>query len=199
MLAFIDVEASSLIDGYPIEIGWAREDGQVGAVLVRPHPKWGSLVWDPAAERIHGLSRALLEAQGVTVDDAVATLNEALRGCKALSDAPSHDWRWLGLLLENCGAERKFEFELLAVSAHTLLVFDLETVCERQSTAVAIADLALKRGGHTAAGDAAALAAAFDLTKLNKKVEKRDYDVAHAVWRKRAAAAAPWRGGSSSG
>jgi hypothetical protein len=88
MLAFIDVEASSLVDGYPIEIGWAREDGQVGAVLVSPHPKWGSLVWDPAAERIHGPSHALLEAQGVAVNDAVEMLNEALRACKALSDEP---------------------------------------------------------------------------------------------------------------
>lgn len=43
MIAFVDFEASALESSYPIEIGWARLDGIVGAALIRPHDDWRKL------------------------------------------------------------------------------------------------------------------------------------------------------------
>lgn len=65
MIIFIDLEASSLHDGYPIEVAWCAEDLSVGAsYLIHPAdwPHW--LSWDPGAEALHGLSADALERDG---------------------------------------------------------------------------------------------------------------------------------------
>src|SRR5690606_4612657 len=58
---FADIEASSLIDGFPVEIGWAwRSHGNIEAssLLIVPPEKWlARHTWDPQAEAIHGISR----------------------------------------------------------------------------------------------------------------------------------------------
>ena len=47
MRVFLDFEASSLSkDSYPIEVGWAGEDGSTEAHLIRPAPDWTD--WDAA-------------------------------------------------------------------------------------------------------------------------------------------------------
>jgi hypothetical protein len=100
VIAIIDVEASSLFNGYPIEIGWARADGKFGAYLLKPEPEWLELNWDPAAETVHGLSQALCAEQGMSAHDAVEAMNLDLADCESFSDAPGTDWRWLALVLE---------------------------------------------------------------------------------------------------
>ena len=88
----IDIEASALVDGYPIEIGWACRGGECRAYLVKPTEELiAHTNWDPVAESIHGLSRELLERQGAPIDEVVANLNKDLAGERVLSDAPSHD------------------------------------------------------------------------------------------------------------
>jgi hypothetical protein len=59
---FVDVEASTLKVGYPIEVGWAWIQGRevyCERHLIRPTSLWvESRRWDPAAERVIGFSVA---------------------------------------------------------------------------------------------------------------------------------------------
>lgn len=62
---FYDCEASDM-EGYPIEIGWAFTDAATGVVvseshLIKPPGDWPfEESWDPAAERLHGITLAQL-------------------------------------------------------------------------------------------------------------------------------------------
>ena len=61
VLVFYDCEASC-IGGLPIEIGWAFVDVPTGEIqseshLVKPPLHWDMQpVWDPDAEKLHGIS-----------------------------------------------------------------------------------------------------------------------------------------------
>ena len=58
----LDVEASALEGGYPIEIGIA-DPGRRGvqAWLIRPHASWAWDRWDAGSQKIHGLRKADLD------------------------------------------------------------------------------------------------------------------------------------------
>src|SRR4051794_12197544 len=78
-IAFIDLEASGLGSAsFPTEIGWAfvREDGSIGsgACLIRPVAKWTIYgnAWSAAAERLTGISREMLDRDGLPPREAVA-------------------------------------------------------------------------------------------------------------------------------
>lgn len=190
MLAFVDLEASSLLNGFPIEVGWARDDGHVGAILIKPHPEWLSdLAWDPNAEHIHGLSRELLLSHGTPIDDVVDTLNAALAGCRCISDSPSNDWRWLSLLLEfrDRGA-REFSFDMLSTDSEPLLLGLAEGHGVAPARIREILRATGSRVAHTAAGDAAAWAAAHESITTGG-------DISQILprWRERARNAMPWR------
>jgi DNA polymerase III epsilon subunit-like protein len=105
MRVFLDFEASSLAqDSYPIEVGWVTEDGQSESHLIRPAPDWTD--WDPTAERVHGLSRARLEAEGEPHDRVAHRMLEALGAHEVFASAPSWDGKWLSVLLRKAGLPR---------------------------------------------------------------------------------------------
>lgn len=105
MLVFLDFEASSLgRHSYPIEVGWVFEDGGCESHLIRPAPGWTD--WDPAAERIHGLSRARIEADGEPVEAVAGRMVEVLGGHDLLASAPSWDGKWMSVLLRAAGLPR---------------------------------------------------------------------------------------------
>ncbi|TFI57006.1 transcriptional regulator [Sphingomonas parva] len=105
MHIFIDFEASSLgKTGYPIEVGWAAEDGTSENHLIRPAPQWTD--WDAESERIHGISRATLEAQGEPHDQVARRVLEALSGHALFASAPSWDGKWLSALFRAAGIPR---------------------------------------------------------------------------------------------
>ncbi len=105
MRAFLDFEASSLgRHSYPIEVAWVFEDGSSEAHLIRPAPGWTD--WAVAAETIHGISRATLEAEGVPVDAVAARMIEILSGHELHASAPSWDGKWLSTLLRAAGRPR---------------------------------------------------------------------------------------------
>lgn len=192
MLAVIDVEASSLVHGYPIEIGWATEDGRIGALLVRPHEEWRDLRWDSNAEHLHDLTRELLDERGVSPAEAVARLNGELVGCKCLSDAPAFDWRWLALALEYSDSET-FSFDLLQVPIETALQFEAEHRDLRAAYVNAIVSEASRRRNHTAAGDAAVWGAALQLLSMGGSVHTADMRRVLDEWAAKARDAMPWR------
>jgi hypothetical protein len=105
MRVFLDFEASSLgRDSYPIEVGWAGEDGRDETHLIRPAPDWTD--WDPRAEAVHGLSRAQLLAQGEPHEAVARRTLEALASHDVFVSAPSWDGKWMSVLLRGAGLPR---------------------------------------------------------------------------------------------
>ena len=105
MIVFLDFEASSLGKrGFPIEVGWAAEDGSEFSSLIRPAPGWED--WSEQAERIHGISREHLQRDGAPHDAVAARLVEQLTGHAVYASAPSWDGQWLSRLLRAAGLPR---------------------------------------------------------------------------------------------
>ncbi len=105
MRIFLDFEASSLSgESYPIEVGWAGEDGSEEAHLIRPAPEWTD--WDAAAEAIHKISREQLLAGGEPHDQVARRMLDALGEEDVYVTAPSWDGAWLSRLLRAAGLPR---------------------------------------------------------------------------------------------
>ncbi|MGZ5986992.1 MAG: hypothetical protein ACXWK7_18860 [Caulobacteraceae bacterium] len=105
MRVFLDFEASSLSKGsYPIEVGWAGEDGSEEAHLIRPAPDWTD--WDASAEAIHTISRDRLLAEGEPHDEVAHRVLDALGAHEVYVTAPSWDGMWLSKLLRAAGLPR---------------------------------------------------------------------------------------------
>ena len=105
MRVFLDFEASSLRkNGFPIEAGWVFEDGISENHLIRPAPGWSD--WDAEAEGIHGIPRAVLEAEGAPHHVVAGRMVEVLSGHALYASAPSWDGKWLSLLLRSAGFAR---------------------------------------------------------------------------------------------
>ena len=99
-LVALDFEASRLPGpgSYPIEVAVAHADGRVRSWLLKPGRLWEREgVWDTEAERVHGISRELLERDGVSVLVAAQELLEEIAGCCVVV-GHSADEDWLSLL-----------------------------------------------------------------------------------------------------
>lgn len=114
--AFIDFEASSLdlIASYPIEVGVCLPDGAVHSWLIQPHVLWHD--WSESAERIHGIARERLEAEGVQVSEVAEQLNNLLAD-EVYCDAWTFDSFWLHRLFRAARVLPGFQLE----SVSTLL------------------------------------------------------------------------------
>jgi hypothetical protein len=105
MRIFLDFEASSLSDdSYPIEVGWAAEDGSFESHLIHPAPAWTD--WDECAEAMHGISRARLLAEGEPHETVAHRALQALQPHDVFVTAPSWDGKWMSLLLRSAGLPR---------------------------------------------------------------------------------------------
>src|SRR5438552_2615965 len=100
---FYDCEASC-IGGLPIEIGWAFVDLSTDEIqseshLVKPPTHWDMRpVWDPDAEKLHGVSLEQLLSDGRRPVEIAQRMNEALAGLELFSDGPTDDARWLRII-----------------------------------------------------------------------------------------------------
>jgi hypothetical protein len=103
----IDLEASGFgRDSYPIEVGFVLEDGRTGCTLIRPEPGWTH--WDGAAERVHGITQAVLLDRGRSVAEVARWLNDHLRGRTVYTDAWAHDYPWLARIFDAAGVVPRF-------------------------------------------------------------------------------------------
>ena len=124
MLIFVDFEASSLgKHGYPVEVGWAAEDGSEESQLIRPAPDWED--WSEEAERIHGIARETLLRDGRPHQEVATLMVERLSGHDLLASAPSWDGHWLSKLLRAAGLPR-----------HRLRLRDTEEAQQQSALAV---------------------------------------------------------------
>ena len=100
---FLDFEASSLASAsYPIEVAWSLPDGVIESHLISPAgiERWTD--WSTQAERLHGISRAQLLAEGKAPAWICRRLNEQLAGQTVYTDAPDYDRAWLDELFSAC-------------------------------------------------------------------------------------------------
>jgi len=106
----VDVEASGLGRGsYPIEVGVALADGALMVRLIKPAPHWTH--WDECAERVHGLSRRMIETQGGEPVAVARELNELLAGQTVYSDGWGADRSWLARLFDEAGLPQRFRLD----------------------------------------------------------------------------------------
>jgi hypothetical protein len=110
---FIDFEASSLdlVASYPIEVGICLPDGAVKSWMIKPHVLWRD--WSAKAQRIHGLTRAQLEQEGVELERVCAALNSVLSGV-VYCDAWTFDSFWLHRLYKSCHMKPCFQLESIS-------------------------------------------------------------------------------------
>jgi DNA polymerase III epsilon subunit-like protein len=109
-IAIIDLEASGLgSNGFPTELGWAiiQADGSVksSSCLIRPPAKWTIYrnAWSAASERLTGITREMLDRDGVPPSEAMMRFFEAVGDRDLVSDEPDFDAHWLARLAEAAG------------------------------------------------------------------------------------------------
>jgi hypothetical protein len=116
----LDIEASGFGRGsYPIEIGFVLPDGTAYCTLIAPEETWTH--WDGDAERMHGISRAVLQRHGRSAREVAAELNQRLAGRAVYCDNWAHDYTWLARLFDSAATSPSFRLrhlrELMSESA----------------------------------------------------------------------------------
>lgn len=110
--AIIDVEASGFGSAsYPIEVGAVLHDGSKYCALIMPRPEWTH--WDEGAEKVHRISRDILETHGKPIEEVAAHLNDLLRNQTAYSDGWVVDKTWLDRLFYAARMRCEFSFSSL--------------------------------------------------------------------------------------
>ena len=111
-MIIFDIEASGLHpESYPIEIAWQDSDDpeSYDEFLIKPASGWTH--WDDYAEnKIHHISRKMINESGISISEACARLNTALEGKTIYSDAIDFDQRWMMRLFNEAGLEPLFNF-----------------------------------------------------------------------------------------
>lgn len=112
-IAAIDFEASSLwMDfSFPVEFGGCDISMDPKSHLIRPteywaSEEWMSTAWDPASERIHGLSFERLMDEGLDVRTSAECILEAYADKFLVSDNPAFDAIWLSRLFQAAAMEQ---------------------------------------------------------------------------------------------
>lgn len=108
----IDVEASGFgALSYPIEVGVINQEGKRFCSLIKPHKGWTH--WDPQAESLHGISRAVLQLKGVQAHGVCKLLNKFLVGQVVYSDGWVVDDSWLIKLFHAAALPMQFHLSSL--------------------------------------------------------------------------------------
>lgn len=109
-VAFIDLEASGLgSNSYPTELGWAiisdKASVESFSCLIRPTSKWTlySNAWSGASERLTGITRDMLERDGLRPDEVMQRFFQSVGDRELVSDEPDFDAHWLGMLATAAG------------------------------------------------------------------------------------------------
>lgn len=171
---FLDCEASSLHsrDSYPIEVAWGRSGGEIESHLINPYrypAHWRD--WDPAAQALHGLSRAYLRQHGEPPEHVAHRIEAALPGRAVYSDAAAFDNFWLGRLFEAVGRDcpvacRPIDALLQALfpRGQGIFYFDPETMTYATLEKLCVqARIRCGKAPHRAANDVAYLRTVYAL------------------------------------
>jgi len=99
------------------------QDGRSEDHLIAPALDWTD--WDDIAETVHGISRAMLLAEGKPHEEVAKRMVEALTGHDLFASAPSWDGKWLSVLLRGAGLPR-----------HALRLCDTEEALRETATEI---------------------------------------------------------------
>jgi hypothetical protein len=113
--ALIDFEASCLPEfgqSFPIEVAVARVDGRSAAWLIRPAEAWKYWDWSDDAEKLHGISREMLEQEGLAPARVIAEMQAFVQDCDVYADADLDEY-WLEVLCHTAGANLPFPVRYL--------------------------------------------------------------------------------------
>jgi DNA polymerase III, epsilon subunit and related 3''-5'' exonucleases len=113
--ALIDFEASCLPEygqSFPIEVAIARIDGRSAAWLIRPAEAWKYWDWSDEAEALHGISRELLEREGLPLHQVLAEMRQFVHDCDVYADADLDEY-WLEVLCQAAGEKLPFPVRYL--------------------------------------------------------------------------------------
>lgn len=189
----VDVEASALENGFPIEIAIADlENETLRAWLIKPAADWRDRDWSPASQKIHGLSREIVET-GDAVELVARDIAAFVSARTLMSDNFAFDGHWIAQIFEAAGATkscpRMRAKNLGEIAGEICACFgrsraDIEAV-DRMRKAAA---------DHSAASDAASWAAAIEIVAGDQAIDMTRVDDVFGKWILRAADAAPWRG-----
>ena len=120
----IDIEASGLaIDSYPIEIALSI-NAKIHSWLIKPDHRWQ--YWDNTAERLHGITRDTLLANGIEPNLVVDAIDRVMATSNGLlySDAAAWDADWMATLYHAVGTIPNFHIlpvdDLLSDNQQTL-------------------------------------------------------------------------------
>jgi hypothetical protein len=119
-------------------------------------------VWDPDAEKLHGISLDQLLAHGRPPFEIARRMNEVLAGRELFSDGPADDERWLRIIFDEAGLDPIFTIR-------------------RTHADVLIAQLATKLGWDSASYEAAKAVA----DRISPRTHRAEADARHwaVLWR----------------
>ncbi|MBF0268785.1 MAG: hypothetical protein HQL44_09340 [Alphaproteobacteria bacterium] len=201
MPVFIDLEASALENGYPIEVGWVAVDEgnrfSGKSFLIRTDPHWlKSCAWDYAAEAAHGISQALLNEKGLPPADVARLIDSAIEAGPAFTDNPGADGHWLRILFSATDIAMRLRLADVELVYNVFRKQEAQTPGEQQK-AIEGASLRYLRAEqlanqlaprtHRALDDALHLAAFFvlcqpeepDIESLRREIAKVQRNVGH--------------------
>ena len=142
----IDVEASGFGQlSYPIEIGLALASGERYCSLIAPHPEW--IHWDESAEKLHKVSRTLLEKSGKPIEEVATDLNRLLENRTIYTDGWVVDKPWIIRLFHVAGMK-----QLFSISALEIILTEAQMAIWAETKNRVIQELNLSR--HRASNDA---------------------------------------------
>jgi len=156
----MDLEASGLDnESYPIEVGFALENGDVHSWLIKREPGWTH--WNPESAKIHNITRDQLTNEGLYAPDVAKLLNSHLSGKTVYTDAKDHDEFWVNVLFETVGIEREFKVE----SIQSLFINQLQSPLFYKTRN----ELYKKTVRHRAGNDAVVIQEAFIVSAIDTK------------------------------
>ncbi|MBV1876199.1 MAG: hypothetical protein KUG79_01025 [Pseudomonadales bacterium] len=161
----IDVEASGFgPTSYPIEVGLALDDGNHFCSLILPAASWTH--WDDDAEKIHRVSRDILETYGKPMQQVTHTLNKILAGKTVYTDGWVVDKPWLTTLFFEARTTMNFQ-----VSALEMILSEQQMERWHDTKDIVIKDLNLSR--HRASCDAVIIQETFKRTFKDSQNDKK--------------------------
>ncbi len=142
----IDIEASGFgPHSYPIEVGVVLEPGTKFCSLITPEPGWTH--WDDSAEKVHRVSRDILEAYGRPAVQVANSLNELLGSATVYSDGWVVDQPWLIQLFSRTRVRQQF-----SISPLEMILSEAQMAVWHEVKDRVVRELALTR--HRASFDA---------------------------------------------
>jgi DNA polymerase III epsilon subunit-like protein len=155
--AIIDIEASGFGHGsYPIEVGAILRDGTKYCSLILPSPDWTH--WDEEAEKLHHITRDILQTHGKPIAEVVRALNEILRNQTAYSDGWGVDKTWLDHLFYTAGIRCEF-----SLSSLEMILSEPQMEIWHETKDQVLRDLGQKR--HRASFDAQVIQETYQRTR----------------------------------